>query len=97
MRERIEHAFWHWGHLCARFPWLMIALSLLLTVFMASALPPRIDTTMEGYLRKDSPAIITYDLLREQFGRDDMMIATITTGDIFAPAFIERLQTLEQA
>lgn len=31
MREKIEHAFWHWGHLCARFPWLMIALSVLLT------------------------------------------------------------------
>ena len=97
MRERIEQAFWHWGHLCARFPWLMISLSVLLTVFMASALPPRIDTTMEGYLRKDSPAIITYDLLREQFGRDEMMITTITTDDIFAPAFIERLQALEQA
>ncbi len=96
MREKIELFFQHWGLFCARHPLSILLLIALLSAALASALPPRFDTTMEGFLRKDSPAIRTYELLREQFGRDEYMIATVTTGDVFDPAFIQRLKQLEQ-
>ena len=95
MREKINQFFYQWGRLCARHPWTVIVATLMLTAALVADLPPRIDTTMEGFLRADSPAVKTYNQLREQFGRDEMMIATVTTDDIFKPAFIHRLQTLE--
>jgi predicted RND superfamily exporter protein len=96
MREKIEGFFDQWGRVCAQHPVSVLLLMLLLSAILMSALPPRIDTTMEGFLRQDSPAIKRYNQLRDDFGRDEMMVTTVTTNDIFAPAFIERLQRLEQ-
>lgn len=96
MRERIQLFFQQWGLFCAHHPISTLVLVAGLSVLLASALPPRFDTTMEGFLRKDSPAIKTYEQLREQFGRDEFMIATVTADDIFAPQFIARLQQVEK-
>ena len=95
MREKIELFFQRWGLFCALHPKSVLLGVIALSAFLASSLPPRFDTTIEGVLRKDSPAILTYDQLREQFGRDVYMIATITTDEIFTPAFIARLQQVE--
>jgi uncharacterized protein len=95
MREKIEGFFDQWGRLCAQHPLAVLVLMALLSAALMAALPPRIDTTMEGFLRQDSPAIKLYNQLRDDFGRDEMMVTTITTDDIFDPAFIQRLQQLE--
>lgn len=82
MHQRIEDGFAALGRVSAQHPWWIIFLTMALTALLASALPPRFDTTMEGFLRENSQAVRTYNQLREDFGRDEMMVATaVGIGD----------------
>ena len=96
MRKKIDGFFAQWGRISALHPWSILLVALLFTIALAMALPPRFDTSMEGFLRKGSPTVEVYDQFRERFGRDELMITTVTTADLFDPEFIQRMQQLEQ-
>ena len=53
-----------------------------------------IDTSTEGFLHEDDPALQTYNSFRDQFGRDEMIIVAIKAPDIFSLNFLNKLKQL---
>ena len=75
MRERIERALGAWGHLAYRHPWRIIVSMLVLVAIAATQLPKlQFDTSTEGFFREDDPVRVEYDVFRERFGMDTMIL-----------------------
>jgi predicted RND superfamily exporter protein len=84
IRSRIEIWFQDFGLLVCSRPWLFIIGSALVFLAMVSHLPGiRMDTSAEGLLHKDDPALITYESFRQKFGRDQVVIIGIQAEEIF--------------
>ena len=95
LREKTETLFEIGAGLVIRFRFLVVLLSLGLTILLASNIRYlQFDTSNEGFLRADDPILSTYNDFREQFGRDDMLILAIHSDTIFSFEFLERLQEL---
>ena len=43
-----------------------------------------IDTSTEGFLKADDPALIRYEAFKEQFGQDEKIMVIIEAKDIFS-------------
>jgi predicted RND superfamily exporter protein len=56
----------------------------------------RLDTSMEGFLRPNDPALITYNQFRDQFGRDEVIIIALESDKIFDFQFLETLKSLHK-
>lgn len=54
------------------------------------------DTSTEGFLSPDHPAIRDYDRFREEFGRDELVIIGATADNILTPEFAAQFQALYQ-
>ncbi len=54
----------------------------------------KVDTTIEGFLREDDPALIKFYEFRKQFGRDDAIIIALNPPDIFSLNFLNILKSL---
>ena len=94
-REKTETFFEVGADLLIRFRFLVVLLSLGLTILLAANIRYlQFDTSNEGFLRADDPILSTYNDFREQFGRDDMLILAIHSDTIFSFEFLERLQEL---
>ena len=75
--------------------------TLLFLVIIISALLtqlPRIslDTSMEGFLHPDDPALVTYNEFRSQFGRDEMIIIGFQNDNVFDGSFLNTLKNIHQ-
>ena len=80
-----------------RRPWWVIAGSLLAVVALASQLPSvRFDTSTEGFLHDDDPALIAYNAFRDQFGRDDLIVLALQPVRVFEMGFLTTLRELHQ-
>lgn len=72
----------------------------LFSVFMVVALLATqlqyiyMDTSTEGFLSPDHPAIKTYDRFREQFGRDELIIVGAKTDNVLQPEFVAQFRQL---
>jgi len=80
-----------------RRPWWVIAACMLFVVGLASQLPSiRFDTSTEGFLHDDDPALIAYNAFRDQFGRDDLIILALQPARIFDLEFLSTLRELHE-
>ena len=95
LRQRIEVGFVEFGNLVYRNHWKTLLLVLALVAALVSQLPKlTLDTSTEGFLHDDDPTLLDYNAFREQFGRDELVLVTITAPDVFDPVFLEKLKDL---
>ncbi|MGM0594734.1 MAG: efflux RND transporter permease subunit [Pseudomonadota bacterium] len=97
LRSRIENAFADFGGLVYRHHWKTLVLLLLLVAGLVSQLPKlTMDTSTEGFLHEGDPTLTDYNAFRQQFGRDELILLTIKSDDIFDPSFLQKLQSLHR-
>ena len=91
--RRTEAAFENSGYWIHDHPKRVILMMLLIVVFLASQLPSiQFDTSTESFFEKDDPTLLEYDAFREQFGRDEIVLALIHPKDVFEITFFEKLK-----
>ena len=74
-----------------------ILMMLLVVVFLAFHFPSiQFDTSTESFFEKDDPTLLEYDAFREQFGRDEIVLALIHPKDVFEITFLEKLKAFHQ-
>ena len=96
-RNRIEAWFETYAHVICRNRIKTIVIMLVLTAAMVSQIPKiTIDTSTEGFLHTDDPALVAYNNFRDQFGRDEVIIIAIKSADIFSTKFLETIQKLHE-
>ena len=98
LRARIESAFARSAVLIFRhrIKTLLIVFAAL-AALMAQIPHMKFDTSTESFFRKDDPALIAYDRFRQQFGRDEFIVAAINPPEVFDRAFLVRLRDYQQA
>ena len=95
--RRTEAAFENSGYWIHDHPKRVILMMLLIVVFLASQLPSiQFDTSTESFFEKDDPTLLEYDAFREQFGRDEIVLALIHPKDVFDINFLEKLKAFHQ-
>lgn len=94
---RIEQRFERFGRLVYGNPWKTIAAALLLWAAMTWSLPALVvDTSNEAFFEKDDPVLLAYDEFREQYGRDEIVMATIRSKNVFEHAFLQKLKAFHE-
>ncbi len=66
-----------------------------ITAFRLPALS--LDTSTEGYLHEQDPALIAYNDFRDQFGRDEIIIVAVKPPEIFNLKFLDKLKQFHTA
>ena len=95
--RRTEAAFENSGYWIHDHPKRVIMMMLLIVVFLASQLPSiQFDTSTESFFEKDDPTLLEYDAFREQFGRDEIVLALIHPKDVFEITFLEKLKAFHE-
>lgn len=95
IRDKIESRFEDLSRFLYRHHILVLVLMAIAIAAMVSRIPQiTIDTSTEGFLHKNDPALNAYNAFRDQFGRDEMIMVAIKTDTIFKPAFLEKLRNL---
>jgi predicted RND superfamily exporter protein len=95
MRARIEQIFEEMARSLYRHPFATLSLVLLAVVLLVSQLPRiQVDTSTEGFLHPDDPALIRYDEFRAVFGRDEVILVAMGPTEVFELAFLEKLRAL---
>jgi predicted RND superfamily exporter protein len=80
-----------------RRPWWVIAATVLPVVVLASQLPNvRFDTSTEGFLHDEDPALLDYNAFRDQFGRDDLIVLALQPPRVFDMGFLATLRELHE-
>ncbi|MCB1869281.1 MAG: MMPL family transporter [Gammaproteobacteria bacterium] len=98
LRTRVENGFGQFGNLVYRRAWIVLLFMLCLILGLVSRIPGlKMDTSTEGFLHPEDPTLIAYDRFREQYGRDELILLTIKTPDLFTPEALDRLNRLHQA
>lgn len=95
LRQRIEKGFETLARLIVQH---RIKTMLMLTVMIGALLTqlPRVtlDTSMEGFLHTDDPALVTYNEFRDQFGRDEVIILGFHPDNVFDADFLKTLKSI---
>jgi hydrophobe/amphiphile efflux-3 (HAE3) family protein len=95
IRRRIENRLEGLARIIYRHRLKTMAAMLLLVAGLVSQIPRiTIDTSMEGFLHQNDPAMITYNAFRDQFGRDEVVIVAVETEQVFALETLEKLKAL---
>ena len=96
-RHRIETWFETYARVIYRNRIKTIVIMLVLTAAIVTQIPKiSIDTSTEGFLHPDDPALVAYNNFRDQFGRDEVIIIAIKTANIFNQKFLETIQKLHE-
>ncbi len=75
--------------------WALVALMIVLAVASISRLPHlSIDMSDEGFLHPEDPILKDYTDFRDQFGRDDLIVLTIKSDQVFSQPFLQKLKKL---
>ena len=94
-RSKIETNLETMGIKISLHPKKIILLILLVSFFFISFLPQiRVDTSTEGFLHHEDPALVRYEEFKEQFGQDEMIMLVVRSKDIFDMKFLEKLKKL---
>ncbi|MAG34054.1 MAG: hypothetical protein CL908_24505 [Deltaproteobacteria bacterium] len=85
------------GMTAYRHPWMTVLVVLAGVGLLASQLP-KIEFVMDvdRYLRTDDPVRMDYDALRDQFGRDEIILIALEPPRVFDLDFLTKLHTLHQ-
>ena len=94
-RTKVESSLERMGGKISLHPKKIILFLVVLSFAFISNLPQiTIDTSTEGFLHKQDPALIRYEAFKEQFGHDEMVMVVVKTKDIFSFDSISRLKEL---
>jgi len=94
-RTRSENRLENMGKWITKNPIKIIIIMLIMSIGMISNLPKiTIDTSTEGFLHSDDPALVRYEAFKEQFGQDEKIMVVVQSEDIFDAAFLKKLQNL---
>ena len=95
IRERIESKFAAAARLFYRHNIITLLVLAIFTGALLSQLPNlTVDTSTEGFLHDQDPALLAYNDFRDQFGNTEMVIVAVKSKDIFAPEFLKKLRKL---
>ncbi len=94
-RTRAEMRLEKMGAAIAVHPKKTIFFILTLSLFFISNLPKiTIDTSTEGFLHENDPALIRYEAFKEQFGQDEKIMVVVQTDDLFSFETLDKLRRL---
>ncbi|MBW2712936.1 MAG: Fis family transcriptional regulator, partial [Deltaproteobacteria bacterium] len=97
IRTRLDAQLELWGRLTHRWRWILVMISLAFAVGLSSqAGKVRIDASTEAFLRPSDPWRASYDVFRNQFGREEMILIGIDAPEIFSLEFFEQLRALHE-
>lgn len=95
IKKSIESMFEAWSRIVIKFKIPILLLVLIPTVFVGAQVRHlSINTSNEGLLHADDPILTIYDVFRDQFGRDDLMVLAIKSDKIFTIPFLSKLKKL---
>ncbi|QFR50138.1 MMPL family transporter [Sulfurimonas lithotrophica] len=94
-RTKSENKLKKMGDFIGQNPKKIIFIMLSFSILLISNLPKiTIDTSTEGFLHKQDPALILYEEFKEQFGQDEKIMVVIKTKDIFDISFLKKLRKI---
>lgn len=94
-RTKTESSLEKMGGIISLHPKKIIIFILLLSFVFISQLPHiTIDTSTEGFLHKQDPALVRYEAFKKQFGYDEMIMVVVRTKDIFSFDALHKLKAL---
>jgi hydrophobe/amphiphile efflux-3 (HAE3) family protein len=97
LRNRIETWFEGFAHVVCRNRIKTIAIMLAMLIALIVQIPRiTVDTSIEGLLHDEDPAMLTYNAFRDQFGRDEVVIIAINPSNIFDLEFLKKLKALHE-
>ncbi len=93
VRNRIEAWFEAFAAVIFRHRFKTLAIMGVLIIALLSQLPRvTLDTSTEGFLHENDPALVAYNAFRDQFGRDEVIITAIQREDVFDLDFLHLLR-----
>lgn len=94
-RRKSEESLKRMGDIVVTHPKKFIVVLLLISAIFISNIPKiTIDTSTEGFLYKDDPALVKYEAFKEQYGQDEKIMVVVRTKDVFDLNFLQKLQKL---
>lgn len=94
-KTRTESRLEKMGEFITRNPKKIILPMLMMSILIISNLRfITIDTSTEGFLKSDDPALVRYEAFKEQFGQDEKIMVIIEAKDVFAKQTLKKLQSL---
>ncbi len=95
LRKRIEQWFEDFAGLIYRYRLLTLVVMTALVAGLVSGIPKlTIDTSTEGFLHEDDPILRRYEIFRDQFGRDDIIIIAVEPTELFDAATLAKIRAL---
>jgi len=96
-QNTIENKLYSFGKLIASKPLYFLLLSIVVVIPIVLNLSKiKIDTTIESFLHKDDKALIDYNNFKHQFGKDDKIVVSIESKDVFSEKTLSKLQKLHK-
>lgn len=96
-KVQVERGFERLGWIMGKYPWRCLLGTLLIIGALASQLGHlKQDSSIEGFLPKDSETILSYIQFKETFGRDETFVITVETENPYTQEFATRLHALHQ-
>ena len=97
LKKTCEVAFGKTARWSFRHYWLSIALVFAILLSLVLQLPHlTMDTSNEAFFRPDDKVLVDYNAFRNQFGKDEFIVITVSGSDIFNLDFLEKLRKLHQ-
>ena len=91
--QKFESGFENLGRWIHAHPKRVILVMLLFLGSLASNIPSiEVDTSTEAFFSKKDQTRIAYDRFREQFGRDEIVLALIHPKNVFDLDFLDKLR-----
>ena len=92
-RTKSENNLEKMGVFISKHPKKILLIMLVFSILLISNLPKiTVDTSTEGFLHKEDPALVRYEAFKEQFGQDERIMVAIKTKDIFDIDFLKKLR-----
>ena len=96
-KVKVEHKFEHLSDFIYENKIKVIVLVLAVVIAFAAQMKNlHMDTSTEGFLHKDDPLRIEYNVFRDQFGRDEKVLIAIQSENIFTIDFLNKLNKLHK-
>lgn len=97
IKQKLESAFADFGHFSFRYPWLMVVIASVLLVFLSwHTLQMRSDTSTEGFMKPDDPALAYYNAFRDEFGRDEIIVVALEVENFYNTTTLSQFKQLHQ-
>ena len=97
MTQKLESGFENLGRWIHAHPKWVILVMVLFFASLASNIPSiKVDTSTAAFFSKKDQTRIDYDRFREQFGRDEIVLALIHPKNVFDLEFLEKLKAFHE-